>query len=137
MSQSQNPRQRISPVAIVLLALLSGLLGIFCAATFLGLGASLALEGTGRYRVPATLAWVGVAVAIVSALLTFWWAFVDWRSRGRRVGWGRWVVIAQLLVVLLTFGAVAYGDLRAVLYIPLVLGLSCNGVLLLSASPEP
>ncbi|MCE7982732.1 MAG: hypothetical protein DYG89_16230 [Caldilinea sp. CFX5] len=116
----------------VLLALLSGLLGIFCAATLLGLGASLALEGTGRYRVPANLAWIGVVLTMVSALLTLWLAFVYWRNSGRRVGWGRWIVAAQLLIILLTFGAVAYGDLRAVLYLPLLLGLICNSLLLLS-----
>lgn len=134
MSSPHNlrpPRATWSGLVFVL-ALLSALIGIFCAAVFLGLGATLALDGTGRYRLAANLAWVGVVVAIICAVLTLWLAFASWRSRGRRVGWGRWVVAAQLLIVLLTFGAVAYGDLRAVLYLPLLLGLICNSLLLLS-----
>lgn len=121
----------------VVLSIFSALAGIFCAAVFLGLSATLALEGTGRYRLVANLAWVGVALAVVGAMLILWWGFVYWRRNGQRLRWNRGVVLVQLLVVLLAFGAVGYGDLRAVLYLPLVLGLICNGMLLLSTRSQP
>lgn len=120
----------------VVLSIFSALAGIFAAAVFLGLGATLALEGTGRYRLVANLAWAGVALAVVGAVLILWWAFVYWRSNGRRARWGRWVMFIQLPVLLLTFGAVTYGNLRPALNIPLVIGLFCNGALLFSTRTE-
>ncbi|MEZ4729064.1 MAG: hypothetical protein R3E79_18170 [Caldilineaceae bacterium] len=119
------------------LAVVSALIGLFSAAVFLGLDATLALEGTGRYRLVANLAWVGVVLAVVGAVLVVWWAFVYGRHNGQRLCWGGWVVLVQLLIVLFAFGAVAYGDLRTMLYLPLVLGLICNGALLLATWSTP
>ncbi len=129
--------QRPTASALTLvLSTFSALVGLFCAAVFLGLGATLALEGTGRYRLMANLAWVGVVLAVVGAVLLFWWTVAYWRSNGQSVRWGRWAVLVQLLVVLLALGAVAYGELRSVLYIPLAVGLLCNSVLLFATRIE-
>lgn len=139
MSSPRNlhPQYATQPWLLLVLGVFSALVGIFCGAVFVGLGATLALEGTGRYRLMANLAWVGVVLAVLGAVLILWWAVVYWRGNGQRLGWGRWIGLVQLLVVLLAFGAVGYGDLRAVLYLPLVFGLICNGVLLLSIRSEP
>lgn len=131
-----SQRPTASALTIVL-SIFSALVGLFCAAVFLGLGATLALEGTGRYRLVANLAWVSVALAVLGSVLILWWAFVYWRRNGQPLHWRRWVVLVQLLTVLLAFGAVAYGNLRPVLNIPLISGLFCNGALLFAAQREP
>lgn len=130
--------QRPTASALTLvLSIFSALAGLFCAAVFLGLTATLALEGTGRYRLVANLAWVGGVLAVFGSVLIFWWAFIYWRRNGQRLRWGRWVMLGQLLVLLLAFGAVAYGNLRPVLNIPLLIGVLCNSALLFSARTEP
>lgn len=105
------------------LAVVSACLGLFSAALFLGLGATLALDGTGRYRLLANLAWGGVALAVVSAMVMLWFARQVWRSMAWRVGWRHWLLFLQTVLFLGALAAVAYGDLRAVLYVPLVVGL--------------
>lgn len=118
------------------LAVISALIGLFSAAVFLGLGATLALEGTGRYRFLANLAWVGVALAVLGAILMLWLAIKAWRGASWRVGWERWFVFLQVSLLLLALAAVAYGNLRPVLYAPLVFGLIVNLALWIAARSE-
>lgn len=118
------------------LAVVSALIGLFSAAVFLGLGATLALEGTGRYRFLANLAWVGVALAVLGAILMLWLALQAWRGAPWRTGWGHWLAFLQVGLLLLALAAVVYGNLRPVLSIPLVVGIIDNLALWIAIRSE-
>lgn len=132
MSSQTNSQRPSASKVMFLLALLSALVSLFSAAVFLGLGASLALDGTGRYQWVADLAWVGVVLAVLSAGLLVWLTWQQWRANPASVRWGRWLFWWQLLLFLLAVSAVAYGNLRTVLYLPLLIGIICMVVLLIS-----
>lgn len=132
MSSQTNPQLPSSSKVMFLLALISALVSLFSAAVFLGLGASLALDGTGRYQWVADLAWVGVVLAVLSAGLLVWLTWQQWRARPASMRWGRWLFWWQLLLFLLAVSAVAYGNLRTILYLPLLIGIICMVVLLIS-----
>lgn len=132
MSSQTNPQLPSSSKVMFLLALISALVSLFSAAVFLGLGASLALDGTGRYQWVADLAWVGVVLAVLSAGLLVWLTWQQRRARPASVRWGRWLFWWQLLLFLLAVSAVAYGNLRTILYLPLLIGIICMVVLLIS-----
>lgn len=132
MSSQTNSQRPSSSNVMVLLALINALVSLFSAAVFLGLGATLALEGTGRNRWVANLAWVGIGLAVLSAGVMVWLAWQHWRLRPLYRNRGRWLVWWQLLLFLLAVSTVAYGNLRTVLYLPLLIGIICTVVLLLS-----
>lgn len=133
MSSQTNPQLPSSSKVMFLLALISALVSLFSAAVFLGLGATLALDGTGHYQWVADLAWVGVVLAVLSAGLLVWLTWQQWHARPASMRWGRWLFWWQLLLFLLAVSAVAYGNLRTILYLPLLIGIICMVVLLISS----
>jgi uncharacterized membrane protein YhaH (DUF805 family) len=130
-SRNPNSRYAVSPWLLPLLAVVSALIGFFCAYLFFGVGAILLLEGTGRGQLPGMLSGLGSIVALVGSVFMLWLALALGRRVRRVLRWG-WLALCQLIVVLLALGTTLYGDLRPILALPLLFGLICNVVLLLN-----
>lgn len=129
-SRNPNSPYASSPWFVPGLAAVSALIGFFCAYLFLGLGAIFMLEGTGRYRLPGILSGFGSIIAIVGSVFMLWLALALWRRTRSFPRWAWWIALCQLIIVLLALGATLYGDLRPILYLPLLFGIICNGALL-------
>lgn len=121
------------PNARVGLMILAGISGLIAAVITVASGATLALDGTGRYALLAQLAFISAILLLSSGVALLLVTFQRWQGRSGHA-WVRWLAGGQVVLIGLALVVGSNADLRAGFYLLLLLGILSNGWLWLAAN---